>query len=184
AEEIVRSSGLDYTVIKAGIIYGRGDHMLDHLSRALLTMPLFALVGMKDRPVRPIAVEDMARILQASLVEGRLSRQTVAVTGPEKLAFSEAVRRVARVIGKRPYLFHVPVTFHYLLAWCFERVMVTPLISLAQVRMLAEGIAEPLPVCQTLPDDLMPREFFTEQQIRQGLPEARPFGLKDLRWFT
>src|SRR4029450_2517321 len=28
AEEIVRASGLDYTIIKAGIVYGRGDHML------------------------------------------------------------------------------------------------------------------------------------------------------------
>src|SRR5262249_50721820 len=31
AEEIVRSCGLDYTILKAGIIYGRGDHLLDHL---------------------------------------------------------------------------------------------------------------------------------------------------------
>src|SRR6185503_638992 len=28
AEEIVRASGLDYTVFKPGVIYGRGDHML------------------------------------------------------------------------------------------------------------------------------------------------------------
>src|SRR5581483_3114568 len=32
AEEIVRASGLDYTVLKCGVIYGHGDHMLDHLS--------------------------------------------------------------------------------------------------------------------------------------------------------
>ncbi len=31
AEEIVRGSGLDNTVLKAGVIYGKGDHMLDHL---------------------------------------------------------------------------------------------------------------------------------------------------------
>src|SRR6185503_18482588 len=34
AEEIARASGLDWTVLKAGVIYGRGDHMLDHLSHA------------------------------------------------------------------------------------------------------------------------------------------------------
>src|SRR5205807_1301402 len=47
AEEIVRSSGLDYTILKSGMIYGKGDHMLDHLSHSLHTMPLLALVGMK-----------------------------------------------------------------------------------------------------------------------------------------
>ena len=39
AEEIVRHSGLDYTVFKCGVIYGRGDHMLDHLSHAFYTFP-------------------------------------------------------------------------------------------------------------------------------------------------
>jgi len=45
AEEIVRESRMDYTIVKAGVIYGRGDHMLDHLSHALFTFPFFALVG-------------------------------------------------------------------------------------------------------------------------------------------
>lgn len=57
AEEIVRHSGLDYTVLKVGVIYGLGDHMLDHLSHALHTFPIFATVGFDDKPVRPLAVE-------------------------------------------------------------------------------------------------------------------------------
>jgi uncharacterized protein YbjT (DUF2867 family) len=43
AEEIVRRSGLNHTVLKATMIHGRGDHMLDHISHALHTLPLFAL---------------------------------------------------------------------------------------------------------------------------------------------
>src|SRR5579863_8915987 len=85
AEEIVRGSGLDYTIFKAGVIYGRGDHMLDHLSHALHTFPIFALVGFRDKPVRPLAVADLTRVLVAALVEGRLSRQTVAIMGPEQM---------------------------------------------------------------------------------------------------
>src|SRR5215204_2729206 len=61
AEEIVRNSGLDYTIIKAGVVYGRGDHMLDHLSYALHTFPLFALVGLEEKTVRPLAVEDLVQ---------------------------------------------------------------------------------------------------------------------------
>ena len=43
AEEIVRGSGLDWTILKAGVIYGRGDHMLDHLSHAFHAFPIFGL---------------------------------------------------------------------------------------------------------------------------------------------
>jgi NADH dehydrogenase len=62
----VRNSGLDYTVIKAGVVYGRGDHMLDHLSHALHTLSLFALVGLKEKSVRPLAVEDLVHVMRCS----------------------------------------------------------------------------------------------------------------------
>jgi len=69
AEELVRASGLDYAVIKAAMIYGPGDHMLDHLSHALYTFPVFPLIG-RDPPVRPVAVEDIVKVLRAALAEG------------------------------------------------------------------------------------------------------------------
>lgn len=104
AEEIVRGCGLDYTVLKAGVIYGKGDHMLDHLSHAFYTFSVFGLVGFKDAPVRPTAVEELAHILKASLVDGRLPRETVCVVGPEEMPLPEAVRWVARVAGKKPWM--------------------------------------------------------------------------------
>jgi NADH dehydrogenase len=101
AEEIVRGSGLDYTIFKAGMIYGRGDHMLDHLSHALHTLPLFATVGIREKPIRPLAIEDLVVALRAALIEGRMARQTVAITGPEQLLLSEAARRVGAAWGRR-----------------------------------------------------------------------------------
>jgi uncharacterized protein YbjT (DUF2867 family) len=181
AEEIFRKSGLDFTILKAGVIYGRGDHMLDHLSHALFTFPVFATVGFDDKPICPLAVDDLARILKAILVEDRLSRQTVAVLGPEEMPLSEAVRRVARVVGKRPLCLPMPVWFHYTLARLLEATMTIPLASRAQVRILSEGIVEPLPPCAALPDDLFPSTRFTDEQIRQGLPHPGAFSTKDLR---
>ena len=181
AERIVRDSGLDYTIIRAGVVYGLGDHMLDHLSHALHTFPLFALVGLREKPIRPLAIEDLVNVLRASLVHGRLARQTVAVMGPEKLYLSEAVKRVAEVLGKRPTYFPAPVWFHYLLAYICELVMKVPLVARAQVRILSEGIIEPALSCDPLPYDLKPTRRFTEEQIRGGLPEAEGFGVSDLR---
>ena len=181
AEEIVRHSGLDFTVFKCGVIYGQGDHMLDHLSHAFHTFPVFAFVGFRDKPIRPNAVEDIVRIVTASLVDGALPRQTVAVIGPEAMTLREAVRRVARVVGRRPLMFPMPVRLHYLLAWVVERVMAVPLVSVAQVRMLNEGLAEPCPPCLSVPAELAPTIRFSDEQIRKGLPAAGPFRLRDLR---
>lgn len=181
AEEIVRGSGLDYTVFKCGVIYGKGDHMLDHLSHGFYTFPIFAFVGSTDKKIRPTAVEDLTRIVKASLVDGALSKQTVAVLGPEELTLRQAVRRVARVVGKHPLMFPMPLWFHYALGWFVERIMKTPLVSTAQVRMLSEGMTEPLPQCDALLPEFAPEIPFSEDQIRKGLPAPGPFRPSDLR---
>src|SRR4030095_2863168 len=142
AEEIVRNSGLDYTILKAGVVYGRGDHMLDHLSHALHTFPVFGLVGMKEKSIRPLAIEDLVHVMRAALIDRRLKRQTVAVLGPEEIYLSEAVRRVAEVVGKQPLMFPLPVVCHLSMASFFEWTMKIPLTSLAQVRILLEGIVD------------------------------------------
>ena len=181
AEEIVRNSGLEYTILKPGVIYGRGDHMLDHLSHALYTFPIFALVGMRDRPVRPVAVDDVARVCCAALLHDRLENATVAVLGPEQLSLGEAVRRVARVTERRTLFFRMPVWFHMVIGWMSERLMTVPLVSLAQVRILKEGIVDPVHVDRELPEDLRPKTSFTDREIVSGLPEPGRCTTADLR---
>lgn len=182
AEEIVRNSGLDYTVVKAGVVYGRGDHMLDHLSHALHTFPMFGLVGLKEKSIRPLAIEDLVHALRAAIVDRRMKRQTIALLGPEEIYLSEAVRRVAEVIGKRPVMIPLPVVCRELMARVFERFMKVPLTSLAQIRILSEGVVEPGSPVAPVPYDLVPTRRFTTEQIRSGLPQPRPFCVGDLRW--
>jgi uncharacterized protein YbjT (DUF2867 family) len=183
SEEIIRGSGLDYTIVKAGMTYGRGDHMLDHLSHALHTFPLFLTVGFREKPVRPLAIDDLVEVLRAALIDGRLSRQTVAVTGAEEMTLSDAVRRVGCVIDQRPLILPAPVWLHALLAHVWEWTMNVPLAATAQVRILSEGVVEPAPFADQLPADLVPRRRFTDEQIRAGLPEPGRFGLADLRCY-
>jgi NADH dehydrogenase len=105
----------------------------------------------------------------------------VAVFGPEELTLRTAVQRVARVVGRRPLMFPMPVWFHYLLGWGVERIMTVPLVSLAQVRILSEGLAEPCPPCDPLPPGLAPQVPFSDTQIRNGLPPAGSFKWRDVR---
>ena len=179
AEELVQGSGLDYTIFKAGVIYGSGDHMLDHITHALHTFPIFLLVGFKKHPVRPLAVDDLVNVMVASIVSGELSRKTVPITGPEEMFLGDAVRRIARVAGKRRIMFPVPVWVHYAMAWFFERVMTVPLEAKAQVRILSETLAEATLAPDALPEHLIPKTSFSDEQIRKGLPVPERFGTKD-----
>ncbi|WFR67501.1 hypothetical protein P9139_02835 [Curtobacterium flaccumfaciens] len=113
---------------------------------------------------------------------GRLSRQTVAVRGGETLLLSDAVRRVADVVGRRVVVFPAPVCAHRVLGQVTEWTMKVPLVAKAQVRMLAEGVTDAVQPASELPADLAPRLSFTEDQIRNALPPRGGFTINDLRW--
>jgi uncharacterized protein YbjT (DUF2867 family) len=177
----VRASRLAWTVLKPGMIFGRGDHMLDHLSHALHTFPVFTGVG--PRRIRPLAIDDVVDVLWAALVDGRLVRQTAPLIGPTELGFDDAARLVSKIIGRRRPFVRMPISFHYILAWRAERLMSVPLISTAQVRILAEEVIEPSFAPDSLPADLIPSRPFDERSIRGGLPDPGRFRLADLRYW-
>lgn len=180
AEEMLRASGLDYTVLKAGMIYGHGDHLVDHLSHTVQTVPLFASVGLREKTISPIPVAELVDVLVAAL-DGQLSRRTVAVRGGETLLLSEAVRRVARVVGRPVRVFPAPVWAHRLLGQVTEWTMRVPLVAKAQVRMLAEGVTDAVQPAGELPAELAPSLPFDDDQIRAALPPRGGFTLRDLR---
>lgn len=180
AEEMIRSSGLEYTILKAGMIYGHGDHLVDHLSRTILTIPIFASVGLREKTISPVPVDELVDVLVAA-IGARLTNQTVAVRGAETLLLSEAARRVARVLGRRVFVFPAPFAFHLVLAQLTEWTMKVPLLAKAQARMLAEGVTDAAMPAAELPDDLRPRLPFDEVQILDALPDSRGFNWRDLR---
>ncbi|MCA9803667.1 MAG: NAD(P)H-binding protein [Cyanobacteria bacterium HKST-UBA02] len=173
AEELIRKSGMDYTILKPGMIYGPGDQMITQIARALDTSPFFSPVssfGIIEPGLRPVAVDDMVRIMAAALLESRLSRKTVAVLGPERLTLSQIVRRIARVKRKMSLVLPMPVMAHMVLAGLNEAAGSPGFLpTMAQVRMLAEGMDEVPAGCDELPENLQPELFLTDDLIKEAL---------------
>jgi NADH dehydrogenase len=112
---------------------------------------------------------------------GRLARETVAVVGAETLTMTKAVRRVAAVVGRPVIVIPAPVWALHLLGVLTEATMTVPLVAVAQVRMLAEGVSEPWGRIDPLPRDLRPQLAFDREQIRAALPPRGGFTVQDLR---
>ncbi len=180
AEELIRQSGIDHTILKASMMYGHGDHMVDHVSRAVKTWPVFATVGFRERTVRPIPIDDFVDVMLAA-VEGRIPEPTVAVMGAEELLLGDAVRRIARVVDRKPLFIAVPVWSIRILAQLTEWTMIVPLVAKAQAKMLAEGVSEPAPWAPEAPIDVRPSHPFSDESIREALPAEGRFGWSDLR---
>ena len=171
AERIVSESGLAYSILKAGVIFGPGDGMVTNIWRTLRLFPFFAKVGFQEATVRPVWVGDVVSILAASALHGRLVNKTVPVIGPTELPLSEAVRRVAQAAGRRVIVAPLPIRLHKALALLGEKLLKEPIITVAQIQMLAEGASDPLPGCDELPGDLQPKTPFDTERIRESLTQ-------------
>lgn len=181
AEELIRNSGLDYTILKAGMIYGHGDHLVDHLSRTAFTFHILPSVGLREKPIRPIPVSELVNIAFAA-ANGRMPNATVAVTGAESLMLSEAFHRIGRVLGKRVWTIPTPVWMVRVAAQIFEWTMKMPLVAKSQVKMLAEGVVDVAPYGDEVPSDLALTAQFDEKEIRRVLPAPGGFKWSDLRF--
>ncbi|MCU0485441.1 MAG: NmrA family NAD(P)-binding protein [Anaerolineales bacterium] len=105
AEEAIRRSGVNYTIIRSGIVFGPEDHFTTGLARMLSFAPFFFLLpGDGQTLLQPIWVEDLATALTWALDDQDLVDKTISVGGPEFLSFKEIVTIIMDAIGKRRQL--------------------------------------------------------------------------------
>ena len=115
AEEYIRRSGLEYTIIRSAILYGLRDGLTTGLAKILASFPfLFLLPGEGDTIIQPLWVEDLAICLAWALDEVSTQNQVIEIGGPEYLSFRNVVETVMDVTGIRRRL--APVKPPYLRA--------------------------------------------------------------------
>ena len=130
-EEQVRSSGLAYTIIRSGVLFGDGDAFVNHIAMTLRTTPfVFLMPGRGEVVLHPLYIGDLIEAIVRSLESIDIVDTTVDVGGPEYITLEDLIRTVMRVSGI--YRIIIPVA-PYALRWIaaiysriFRRSLVTP----------------------------------------------------------
>lgn len=126
-EQAVRESGMSYAIVRPTVIFGAEDILINNIAWFVRRFPVFAIPGSGRYGVRPIYVEDMARVL-ADAVEGQ-GNSIVDAVGPETFAFEELVRLIGRSVGRGARCVHVPTAMAYaatlMTGWAVRDVVLT-----------------------------------------------------------
>ncbi len=112
-ERAVVESGLSHAILRPTVIFGREDILINNIAWFLRHFPVFGIPGDGRYPIRPIYVEDMARLI-ADSVEGR-ENGVVDAVGPETFCFEELVRLIASEVGRSVRIVHLPAPLAYAL---------------------------------------------------------------------
>ena len=126
-EEMILDSGLGYTIVRPTVIFGREDILINNIAYILRRLPVFGIPGSGLYRLRPVSIEDVADICVRS-GPGE-SDEVIDSVGPETFTFEELVRLIARAIGRRTRLVHVPPAAALTVATVIGRVVGDVLVT-------------------------------------------------------
>lgn len=101
AEEIVRRSGLAWTIFRPSGIFGPGDRFLTELGRAVRHAPVLPVPGDGKFLLQPVFVGDVVKGIADCLNRPGTETRAFDVVGPERFTYGELVDRIAAAAGCR-----------------------------------------------------------------------------------
>ena len=105
-EQAVVESGISYAIIRPTVIFGSEDILINNIAWLLRRFPVFAIPGSGGYRIQPVSAEDNA-ILAVDAGE-RVENEILDAAGPEIYTYHELVRLIARAVGSRARLVHLP----------------------------------------------------------------------------
>lgn len=108
AEDLVRSSGMRWMILRSSWAYGEGDRALNRIARIARFSPVVPVLGWNRQKVMPVWAGDVgaavARAFEIPAAWGRVFE----IGGPDVLTMREVVRTLVGALGLRRLLIPIP----------------------------------------------------------------------------
>jgi NADH dehydrogenase len=105
AEQAVRGSGLEWTIVRPTWVYGPRDVALNRFVGFARRLPFVPMTNLGRQKLAPVFIDDVGRLVADSLVEDVAVGQVFELGGPEALSMREIIARALRAAGiRRPVL--------------------------------------------------------------------------------
>jgi uncharacterized protein YbjT (DUF2867 family) len=141
-EDAVMASGLSYAILRPTVIFGAEDILINNIAWFVRHLPVFGIPGDGRYAIRPIHVEDMARLLVESAEQ--TGNSVIDAVGPEALSFEELVRLIAVRVGRRVRLVHMPHVLAYLFTWLAGWLVTDVVLTWDEYRGLMDNLLAPV----------------------------------------
>ncbi|MBI3592265.1 MAG: complex I NDUFA9 subunit family protein, partial [Nitrospirae bacterium] len=117
AEEIVRASGIPYTIFRPSLVIGNGDGFTEKIKELVTIAPFVPVPGVGNAKFQPIYVKDWVKCFMKifsdnppspPFTKGGMGR-IYEFGGPEHLTYNEIVIQLMEAMGIHKPIIHVPV---------------------------------------------------------------------------
>ncbi len=167
AEELLRTSGLNYIIMRPSLIFGRqvgnrDSKLVARLIQAIESKPVVPLINGGVNLIQPIFIGDLVDALTVVIERDDLVNQTYELGGANVISMKQFVDMLMDTLAVKKPVVSLPTPVAVVLAACMEATTEVPLISRDQVR-----IAKNNNVCTT--NDLSVKLGIEPRHIKVGL---------------
>lgn len=139
-ERALAEVGVSYAVIRPAILFGGDGVLLNNIAWLLRRIPVFAVGGAGRYRVRPVHVDDLARLC---LEAGASAMTTVTeAVGPDRPTFTELVRAIRDAVGSSAAVVSVPGAVIPAVSAALGAVLRDSLLTRDEYRAMADGLAD------------------------------------------
>ncbi|HEC21323.1 MAG TPA: NAD-dependent epimerase/dehydratase family protein [Chloroflexi bacterium] len=119
-EDVIRRSGLAYTIFRSSVLFGKGDRFSEHIAMLARAFPVYFVPGDGEMILQPLWVEDLVTCLAMSLEDLSLIDATLSLGGPELLSYRRVVLRVMHAARSRRPIIGLPLLVNQAGAWFLD----------------------------------------------------------------
>ncbi len=161
------STTVPVTTLRAAMVVGRGSAAFETIVSLVDRLPAMITPRWVSTRTQPIALDDVVAYLAGVCGLEQAFGEEFDVGGPEVMTYREMMERIARLRGKRPFIFEVPLLTPYLSSLWLH--VVTP-VKAGIARPLIEGLRNETVAQDERIRELVPIELtsFDEAPARPG----------------
>ena len=139
-EQALADLGVSHAVLRPAILFGGNGVLINNIAWLLRRLPVFAVGGTGEYRIRPIHVDDLARLC----VRAGNSAQTEVIdaVGPERPTFGELVRTIKDAVGSRSQVVRVPGALVPPAARLLGLALRDTLLTAEEYQAMADGLAD------------------------------------------
>lgn len=136
AEEIVKQSGLNYTIFRPSLIIGPWDGFTKKILDMVRLSPVIPIPGEGRAKFQPVYIKDWLRCINKVIDTPSSYLSTFDIGGPEHLTYKEIVEAMSESIGRKKPVFNIPMGLMKISALFFDAVLSSPPVTPDQLRLL------------------------------------------------
>jgi len=137
AEQLIKKSKINYVIIKASLVYGKGDKRhIGALINLIKKYYIIPIIGDGNYLLQPVFIDDLIYAIFIAIEKNEIKNKTYFIAGPKTITFNNIVTLISNSIGVKRLKIHVPEFVLILLSGIYEKFVKNPKVTQEQIKRI------------------------------------------------